>query len=51
MTIQFGINFMPTAPAREVAGWARAVEEHGFSLLGISDSPSICRELWCHSPS
>jgi 5,10-methylenetetrahydromethanopterin reductase len=44
--IQFGINFMPTAPAREVAGWARAVEAHGFSLLGVSDSPSICRELY-----
>jgi 5,10-methylenetetrahydromethanopterin reductase len=46
MTIDWGINFMPTAPAREVAGWARAVEDHGFSLLGVSDSPSICRELY-----
>jgi 5,10-methylenetetrahydromethanopterin reductase len=46
VTIQFGINFMPTAPAREVAGWARAVEARGFSLLGVSDSPSICRELY-----
>jgi 5,10-methylenetetrahydromethanopterin reductase len=45
-SIEFGINFMPTAPAREVAGWARAVEDHGFSLLGVSDSPSICRELY-----
>jgi alkanesulfonate monooxygenase SsuD/methylene tetrahydromethanopterin reductase-like flavin-dependent oxidoreductase (luciferase family) len=46
MSVEFGINFMPTAPAREVAGWARAVEAHGFSLLGVSDSPSICRELY-----
>jgi 5,10-methylenetetrahydromethanopterin reductase len=45
-SIEFGINFMPTAPARTVAGWARAVEAHGFSLLGVSDSPSICRELY-----
>jgi len=46
VSVQWGINLMPTAPAREVAGWAQAVEAHGFSLLGISDSPSICRELY-----
>jgi 5,10-methylenetetrahydromethanopterin reductase len=46
VSVEFGINFMPTAPAREVAGWARAVEDHGFSILGISDSQSICREIY-----
>jgi alkanesulfonate monooxygenase SsuD/methylene tetrahydromethanopterin reductase-like flavin-dependent oxidoreductase (luciferase family) len=29
-----------------VADWARAVEAHGFSILGISDSQSICREIY-----
>ena len=46
MSVEFGINFMPTAPAREVAGWARAVEDHGFAILGISDSQSICRDVY-----
>ena len=46
MTVEFGINFMPTAPAREVTEWARAVERHGFSILGISDSQSICRDVY-----
>ena len=46
MSVEFGINFMPTAPAREVAGWARAVEDHGFAILGISYSQSICRDVY-----
>jgi 5,10-methylenetetrahydromethanopterin reductase len=46
VSVEFGINFMPTAPAREVAGWARAVEDHGFAILGISDSQSICRDVY-----
>ena len=46
MTVEFGINFMPTAAAREVTEWARAVEDHGFAILGISDSQSICRDVY-----
>ena len=46
MPIEFGINFMPTAPATEVVEWARAVERHGYSVLGISDSQSICRDVY-----
>jgi 5,10-methylenetetrahydromethanopterin reductase len=46
MTVAFGINFMPTAPAREVVSWARAVEAGGYELLGISDSPSLCRDIY-----
>ncbi len=41
MRIGFGVNFMPTAPVLEVVEWARAVERHGYDLLGISDSQSI----------
>src|SRR5438093_13443416 len=43
---EFGINFMATAPATEVVGWARAVERHGYAVLGISDSQSICRDVY-----
>lgn len=46
MRVKFGINFMPTAPPREVAGWAREVEQLGYEILGISDSQSICRDLY-----
>lgn len=46
MSVEFGINFMPTAPAREVAEWAQAVERHGYAILGISDSQSICRDVY-----
>jgi 5,10-methylenetetrahydromethanopterin reductase len=45
VSVEFGINFMPTAPAREVVDWARAVERHGYAILGISDSQSICRDV------
>lgn len=45
MRVKFGINFMPTAPPREVVGWAREVERLGYELLGISDSQSICRDV------
>ncbi len=43
--VRFGINFMPTAPAREVAGWAAMVEDLGYDILGISDSQSLCRDV------
>jgi 5,10-methylenetetrahydromethanopterin reductase len=46
MTVAFGINFMPTAPAREVVGWARAVDAGGYEILGISDSQSLCRDVY-----
>jgi 5,10-methylenetetrahydromethanopterin reductase len=46
MRIQFGINFMPTAPATEMVAWARMVEREGFDILGISDSQSICRDVY-----
>lgn len=44
--IRFGINFMPTAPPREVVQWAKTAESAGFELLGISDSQSICRDVY-----
>jgi 5,10-methylenetetrahydromethanopterin reductase len=44
--VKFGINFMPTAAPAEVVGWARAVEGLGYELLGISDSQSICRDVY-----
>src|SRR5262245_58150737 len=37
---------MPTAPVPEVVEWARAVERHGYDLLGISDSQSISRDVY-----
>lgn len=45
-SIKFGINFMPTAPAMEVVGWAKEVERCGYDLLGIADSQSICRDIY-----
>lgn len=44
--VKFGVNFMPTAPTMEVVGWAKEVERCGFDLLGISDSQSICRDIY-----
>jgi 5,10-methylenetetrahydromethanopterin reductase len=44
--IRFGINFMPTAPPQEVVRWAKTAESAGFELLGISDSQSICRDVY-----
>jgi 5,10-methylenetetrahydromethanopterin reductase len=44
--IGFGINFMPTAPPREVVQWARTAEATGFDCLGISDSQSLCRDVY-----
>jgi hypothetical protein len=41
MRIGFGVNFMPTAPVLEVVEWAKAVERHGYDLLGISDSQEV----------
>ena len=46
MRVKFGINFMPTAPPPEVVGWAREVERFGYEILGISDSQSICRDVY-----
>ena len=46
MRIGFGVNFMPTAPVLEVVEWAKAVERHGYALLGISDSQSISRDVY-----
>src|SRR5262249_30429928 len=46
MRIGFGVNFMPSAPVPEVVEWAKAVERHGYDLLGISDSQSISRDVY-----
>ena len=46
MRIGFGVNFVPSAPVLEVVEWARAVERHGYELLGISDSQSISRDVY-----
>ena len=46
MRIGFGVNFMPSAPVPEVVEWARAVERHGYDLLGIADSQSISRDVY-----
>jgi 5,10-methylenetetrahydromethanopterin reductase len=46
MRVRFGINYMPTAPSEEVVGWAKEVERLGYDLLGISDSQSICRDVY-----
>ena len=46
MRIGFGVNFMPSAPVPEVVEWARAVERHGYDILGISDSQSISRDVY-----
>jgi 5,10-methylenetetrahydromethanopterin reductase len=44
--VRFGINFMPTAPPQEVVQWAKTAESAGFEVLGISDSQSICRDVY-----
>ena len=46
MRVRFGVNFMPTGPPDEVVRWARLVEELGYEVLGISDSQSICRDVY-----
>ncbi len=46
MSVSFGINFMPTAPPAEVAAWGALAERHGFALLGVSDSQSLCRDVY-----
>jgi 5,10-methylenetetrahydromethanopterin reductase len=46
MRVRFGINYMPTGPVSEVVRWARLVEELGYEILGISDSQSICRDVY-----
>jgi 5,10-methylenetetrahydromethanopterin reductase len=43
--VRFGINYMPTGSPPEVVRWARLVEALGYEILGISDSPSICRDV------
>jgi 5,10-methylenetetrahydromethanopterin reductase len=44
--VRFGINYMPTGSPLEVVRWARLVEELGYEILGISDSQSICRDVY-----
>jgi 5,10-methylenetetrahydromethanopterin reductase len=44
--VRFGINYMPTGSPFEVVRWARLVEELGYEILGISDSQSICRDVY-----
>jgi len=44
--VRFGINFMPTARPQETVEWARTAEACGFEVLGISDSQSICRDVY-----
>jgi 5,10-methylenetetrahydromethanopterin reductase len=46
MHVRFGINYMPTASPPEVIRWARLVEDLGYEILGISDSQSICRDVY-----
>lgn len=46
MRVRFGINFMPTAAPPDVVGWAEEVERLGYEILGISDSQSICRDVY-----
>ena len=46
MSVRFGINYMPTGSPFEVVRWARLVEELGYEILGISDSQSICRDVY-----
>jgi 5,10-methylenetetrahydromethanopterin reductase len=44
--VRFGINYMPTGSPFEVVRWARLVEQLGYEILGISDSQSICRDVY-----
>jgi 5,10-methylenetetrahydromethanopterin reductase len=44
--VRFGINYMPTGSPLEVVRWARLVEELKYEILGISDSQSICRDVY-----
>jgi 5,10-methylenetetrahydromethanopterin reductase len=46
MRVRFGINYMPTGSPPEVVRWARLVEGLGYEILGISDSQSICRDVY-----
>jgi 5,10-methylenetetrahydromethanopterin reductase len=46
MRVRFGINYMPTGPSLEVVRWAKLVEDLGYEILGISDSQSICRDVY-----
>jgi len=46
MRVRFGINYMPTGSPPEVVRWAQLVEELGYEILGISDSQSICRDVY-----
>jgi 5,10-methylenetetrahydromethanopterin reductase len=46
MRVRFGINYMPTGSPPEVVRWARLVEDLGYEILGISDSQSICRDVY-----
>jgi hypothetical protein len=46
MRVRFGINYMPTGSPPEVVRWARLAEDLGYEILGISDSQSICRDVY-----
>src|SRR5262244_1397482 len=46
MRVRFGINYMPTAPVQDVVRGARLVEDLGYDILGVSDSQSICRDVY-----
>src|SRR5260370_11889084 len=46
MRIGFGVNFMPSARVLEVVEWAKAVERHGYDLLGISVATSVSRDVY-----
>lgn len=46
MRVRFGVNFMPTGSPQEVVRWAQLVEDFGYEILGISDSQSICRDVY-----
>lgn len=46
MDVRFGVNFMPTGSPPDVVRWARLVEDLGYDILGISDSQSICRDVY-----
>jgi 5,10-methylenetetrahydromethanopterin reductase len=46
VSVRFGINYMPTGSPFVVVRWARLVEQLGYEILGISDSQSICRDVY-----
>ena len=45
MSIRFGINFMP-GRVEESVSWCETAEREGFDVASLSDSQSICREVF-----